>query len=108
MAAQILLGHSTWENTVRYFGIDVDDALELAKQIWASSVPPPLVNEHLSVNAGLASASRCRSLAQIRAPAHYVFSVHISSTGPHGRPRPAAFACNGLRCQDRNSNCGEN
>jgi integrase len=32
-AVQLLLGHKSIENTVRYLGIDVDDALELAGQI---------------------------------------------------------------------------
>ena len=31
-AVQLLLGHSKFESTVRYFGIDVDDALEIAEQ----------------------------------------------------------------------------
>jgi site-specific recombinase XerC len=31
-AVQLLLGHSKLESTVRYLGIDVDDALEIAKQ----------------------------------------------------------------------------
>ncbi len=31
-AVQILLGHTKLESTVRYLGIDVDDALELAEQ----------------------------------------------------------------------------
>jgi len=30
-AAQILLGHSKIENTIRYLGIDVEDALALAE-----------------------------------------------------------------------------
>jgi site-specific recombinase XerD len=29
---QLLLGHSKLESTVRYLGIDVDDALEIAEQ----------------------------------------------------------------------------
>ena len=29
---QLLLGHSKLESTVRYLGIDVDDALEMAEQ----------------------------------------------------------------------------
>lgn len=32
-AVQILLGHSKVESTVRYLGIEVDDALDLAEQI---------------------------------------------------------------------------
>jgi len=31
-AVQLLLGHSKLESTVRYLGIDVDDALEMAEQ----------------------------------------------------------------------------
>jgi integrase len=31
-AVQILLGHTKLESTVRYLGIEVDDALELAEQ----------------------------------------------------------------------------
>ena len=32
-AAQLLLGHSKIESTVRYLGIEVDDALSIAEQI---------------------------------------------------------------------------
>ena len=32
-AVQILLGHSKIENTVRYLGVDVEDALVLAEHI---------------------------------------------------------------------------
>lgn len=31
-AVQLLVGHTKMESTVRYLGIDVDDALELAEQ----------------------------------------------------------------------------
>jgi integrase len=31
-AVQILLGHTKLESTVRYLGIEVDDALEMAEQ----------------------------------------------------------------------------
>ena len=31
-AAQLLLGHTRPESTVRYVGIEVDDALEMAEQ----------------------------------------------------------------------------
>ncbi|MGC8591582.1 integrase [Acidithiobacillus sp.] len=32
-AVQLLLGHIKLESTVRYLGIDVDDALEIAEQM---------------------------------------------------------------------------
>ena len=32
-AVQLLLGHSKIESTVRYLGIEVDDALEMAEQM---------------------------------------------------------------------------
>nr|WP_197421038.1 hypothetical protein [Kordiimonas lipolytica] len=32
-AVQLLLGYSKLESTVRYLGIDVDDALEVAEQL---------------------------------------------------------------------------
>ena len=32
-AVQILLGHTKLESTVRYLGIEVDDALELSENI---------------------------------------------------------------------------
>ena len=32
-AVQLLLGHSKLESTVRYLGIDIDDALEISEQI---------------------------------------------------------------------------
>ena len=32
-AVQILLGHSSLESTVRYLGVEVDDALELSEQL---------------------------------------------------------------------------
>jgi len=31
-AVQLLLGHTKLESTVRYLGIDIDDALEMAEQ----------------------------------------------------------------------------
>jgi integrase len=31
-AIQLLLGHKNLESTVRYLGVDVDDALDLAEQ----------------------------------------------------------------------------
>ncbi len=31
-AVQLLLGHTKLENTVRYLGVEVDDALEIAEQ----------------------------------------------------------------------------
>ncbi len=32
-AVQLLLGHTKLESTVRYLGIEVDDALEIAEQV---------------------------------------------------------------------------
>jgi site-specific recombinase XerC len=32
-AVQLLLGHTEIESTVRYLGIDVDDALAIAEQV---------------------------------------------------------------------------
>jgi integrase len=32
-AVQLLRGHSKLESTVRYLGIDIDDALEISEQI---------------------------------------------------------------------------
>jgi len=32
-AVQLLLGHTKVESTVRYFGIEVDDALAIAEQV---------------------------------------------------------------------------
>ena len=32
-AVQLLLGHTKIENTVRYLGIEVDDALAIAEQV---------------------------------------------------------------------------
>jgi site-specific recombinase XerC len=32
-AVQLLLGHSKLEGTVRYLGVEVDDALEISEQI---------------------------------------------------------------------------
>lgn len=34
-AVQLLLGHTKLESTVRYLGIEVDDALEISEQIDA-------------------------------------------------------------------------
>ena len=33
LAAQLLLGHTKIESTVRYLGIEVDDALSIAEKI---------------------------------------------------------------------------
>jgi len=35
LAVQLLLGHSKLESTVRYLGIEVDDALEISEQTEA-------------------------------------------------------------------------
>lgn len=41
-AVQILLGHTQLESTVRYLGIEVDDTLDLAKQleVWPAGRRP--------------------------------------------------------------------
>ncbi len=46
-AVQLLLGHAKIESTVRYLGVEVDDALEIAEQT--------------DVRASRAAASRSRS-----------------------------------------------
>jgi site-specific recombinase XerC len=40
-AVQLLLGHSKIESTVRYLGIEVDDAIEIAEKIdiWDRFAP---------------------------------------------------------------------
>ena len=40
-AVQLPLGHTRLESTVRYLGIDVDDALEIAQQmdVWPIGLP---------------------------------------------------------------------
>jgi site-specific recombinase XerC len=39
-AVQLLLGHTKLESTVRYLGIEVDDALHIAEQIELQSSNP--------------------------------------------------------------------
>ena len=39
-AVQLLLGHTKLESTVRYLGIEVDDALNIAEQIELNPRPP--------------------------------------------------------------------
>jgi integrase len=45
-AVQLLLGHTKIESTVRYLGIEVDDALAIAEQVevgklgWSGRAPP--------------------------------------------------------------------
>jgi hypothetical protein len=45
-AVQLLLGHSKLESTVRYLGIEVDDALEMAEH---TEVQRPPVSDWLTV-----------------------------------------------------------
>lgn len=40
-ACQLLLGHRKLESTVRYLGIEVDDAIEMSEQIDLSRINPP-------------------------------------------------------------------
>src|ERR1700687_5975295 len=41
-AVQLLLGHTKLESTVRYLGIEVDDALQIAEQIELQTSNPAL------------------------------------------------------------------
>ncbi|MBS0234836.1 MAG: hypothetical protein JSR99_15275 [Proteobacteria bacterium] len=43
---QLLLGHSKIESTVKYLGIEVDDAIEIAEKIdiCATNALPPIPN----------------------------------------------------------------
>jgi hypothetical protein len=49
-AVQLLLGHTKLESTVRYLGIEVDDALHIAEQIELSSSNPPIPGGRLRAN----------------------------------------------------------
>lgn len=40
-AVQLLLGHTKLESTVRYLGIEVDDALEISEPRSSRSLPSP-------------------------------------------------------------------
>lgn len=63
-AIQILLGHSKIENTVKYLGVDVVDAPDLAEhtEILASAAPDPawpqLLVKMFPVLAGPSAATR--------------------------------------------------
>jgi site-specific recombinase XerC len=37
-AVQLLLGHTKLESTVRYLGIEVDDALEISEQKFSGAI----------------------------------------------------------------------
>lgn len=56
-AVQLLLGHAKLESTVRYLGIEVDDALEISEQteIWRIGCPPL---PHTAASGGLPELSR--------------------------------------------------
>jgi len=58
---QLLLGHTKLESTVRYLGIEVDDALELAEQTGSKVVRgrrlAPPVHEGLAQNLGRLSST---------------------------------------------------
>lgn len=58
-ACQLLLGHTKLESTVRYLGVEVDDALELSEalELWVESGPltPTALGERLT---GAAALSR--------------------------------------------------
>jgi site-specific recombinase XerC len=54
-AVQILLGHAKIESSVRYLGVDVEDALELAERLAAT--------QHRSfVHLGATSGFRCPAI----------------------------------------------
>jgi len=59
-AVQLLLGHSKIESTVRYLGIEVDDAIEIAEKIdnWSVDAITPTAD---TVGGALCVAD-CRSL----------------------------------------------
>ena len=48
-AVQLLLGHTKLASTVRYLGIEVDDALHIAEQIeqsWTTGITPVVPKRH--------------------------------------------------------------
>ena len=67
-AVQILLGHAKIESTVRYLGVDVEDALMLAEALRCDGAPAPLLLRgsrpeqrycaHLGRNSDVASCSK--------------------------------------------------
>ena len=59
-AVQLLLGHTKIESTVRYLGIEVDDALTVAEQIDVSSL-----NSKIAKMGGLAEQVVGQSLAAL-------------------------------------------
>jgi len=58
-AIQILLGHTKIENTVRYLGVDIEDALLLAEwtEIWRCRGHPRAADDHFSRRAYCAARS---------------------------------------------------
>jgi site-specific recombinase XerC len=52
-AGQLLLGHTKLESTVRYLGIEVDEALNIAEQIKLQQ-PPVAIDESWSTIATIA------------------------------------------------------
>jgi hypothetical protein len=69
-AVQLLLGHSKLESTVRYLGIEVDDALEIAEQTEIGSVAARSPSEGTRDRAALRFARRT-------GPRDWLLSVRI-------------------------------
>ena len=56
-AVQLLLGHRKIESTVRYLGVDVDDALEMAEHIECLGWPERHLRDEMP---GSKNAAACR------------------------------------------------
>ncbi len=89
---QLLLGHAKLDNTIRYLGIEIDDALELAQQTEAQQVhcgrhaaTALRPKADIKVISGIRSASdpKQTSVYVVVAPVGSVVSISIAGKSSH-------------------------